>query len=119
MKKLFGLFLIVVFSMGACKTTKKFAVKEEAVTVVNAGADDVAYKYYVILGSFQELNNAMNFSDELETKGFVAPVLLKSETGNYRVSVFSSDSESDARNKISSIMDIYDDYEDVWLLIKK
>lgn len=118
MKKTVWMLIVLVFAVSACKT-KRFMVKEEAVTVVNASKDDVAYKYYVILGSFEKLENAMNFSDQLETKGFVSPVILKSEFGFYRVSVFASDIEKDARNKIASVLDMYTEYGDTWLLVKK
>lgn len=119
MKNIILVLFVSLLAFSACKTKKNFVVREEVVTVVNAAENDVAYKYYVILGSFIEMSNALNFNDKLKTKGFNSPILLKSETGNYRVSVFSSDSENEARAKINSILDIYPEYNDVWLLIKK
>lgn len=118
MKKLFLLLIIAVFTVSSCKT-QKFVVKEEAVSVVNASPNDISYKYYVILGSFEDLTNAETYMNQIEDEGFNSPVLLKSEVGYYRVSVYSSDFENDARDKISSILKMYPEHDDVWLLIKK
>ena len=118
MKKSFLLLIIAVLSVTSCKT-HKFVVKEEAVSVVNASPNDISYKYYVILGSFENLQNATNYVEQISNKGFNTPVILKSELGYYRVAVYSSDFEKDARNRIASIMEMYPEHKDVWLLIKK
>jgi cell division protein FtsN len=118
MKKYFLLLIVVILSVTSCKT-HKFVVKEEAVTVVNASPNDISYKYYVILGSFEDLQNAKNYESQIKSKGFTSPVILKSELGYYRVAVYSSDFEKDARNRIASILEMYPEHKDVWLLIKK
>lgn len=118
MKKLVFLMALTLFAVSSCKT-KKLLVKEEAVSVVNASPNDISYKYYVIIGSFEALQNARDYSMEIENKGFKDPVILKSETGFYRVSVYSSDFEKDARDNIASVLRIYPEHSDVWLLIKK
>jgi cell division protein FtsN len=119
MKKTFFLLIVLIAGLGACKTAKDVVVKQESVSVINAESGDAMYKYYVIVGSFKERVNAENFISKLKQTGFNTPVMLKSEVGFFRVSVFSSDSEREARTKIGYIRSYYTEYNDVWLLIAK
>jgi cell division protein FtsN len=76
-----------------------------------------ANNFFVILGSFSEINNAKNFRETLLNKGFT-PIILHSETGYYRVCVNSYQNETDARTRVAQIRRTYPEYSDVWLLIK-
>jgi cell division protein FtsN len=73
--------------------------------------------FFVILGSFSQLDNAKNYRETLLNKGFT-PIILHSETGYYRVCVNSYQSENDARTRVGQIRQTYPEYSDVWLLIK-
>jgi cell division protein FtsN len=73
--------------------------------------------FFVILGSFSELNNAKNYRETLLNKGFT-PIILHSETGYYRVCVNSYQNEGEARNRVSQVRQTYPEYSDAWLLIK-
>ncbi len=73
--------------------------------------------YFVIIGSFSQLDNAKNYRETLLNQGFT-PIILHSETGYYRVCVNSYQAESDARTRIAQIRQSYPQYADVWLLIK-
>lgn len=73
--------------------------------------------YFVILGSFSNLNNAKNYREDLLNQGFT-PIILHSETGYYRVCVNSYQNETDARSRVAQIRQTYPKYSDVWLLIK-
>jgi cell division protein FtsN len=73
--------------------------------------------FFVILGSFSQLNNAKNYRETLLNKGFT-PIILHSETGYYRVCVNSYQNENDARTRVGQIRQTYPEYSDVWLLIK-
>lgn len=119
MKNVVLLMIVLIAGFSSCKTAKDVVVKEESVSVINANANDVMYKYYVIVGSFKEKSNAESFIIKLKQTGFNTPVILKSEAGFFRVSVFSSDSEREARTKIGYIRSYYTEYNDVWLLIAK
>lgn len=119
MRRTVILLIVLIAGLGACKTAKDVVVKEESVSVINANANDVMYKYYVIVGSFKEKANAETFIVKLKQTGFNTPVILKSDAGFFRVSVFSSDSEREARTKVGYIRSYYTEYNDVWLLIAK
>src|SRR5690554_4125568 len=73
--------------------------------------------FFVILGSFSQLDKAKNYRETLLGKGFT-PIILHSETGYYRVCVNSYQQEGEARARISQIRQSYPEYSDVWLLIK-
>jgi cell division protein FtsN len=73
--------------------------------------------FFVILGSFGELNNAKNYRETLLNKGFT-PIILHSETGYYRVCVNSYQAEGEARNRVAQIRKTYPEFADAWLLIK-
>lgn len=73
--------------------------------------------FFVILGSFSNMNNAKNYRETLLNQGFT-PIILHSETGYYRVCVNSYKIESEARSRVAQIRNAYPQYSDVWLLIK-
>lgn len=75
-------------------------------------------KFFVIIGSFQSLDNAKTQVGESAARGFV-PVILKSESGYFRVSVMATDDEAVARNEIYRIKYLYPEHADTWLLIQQ
>ena len=74
--------------------------------------------YFVIIGSFSQLENAKNYRETLLNEGFT-PIILHSETGYYRVCVNSYKKEIGARSRIAQIRQAFPKYSDVWLLIKE
>lgn len=96
--------------------TPNILVREERVT--NVDVNELDFNYYVIIGSFQSLDNARNFRSQLLNEGFV-PVILESEIGFYRVSIASFNEEAPTRARIGQIRREYPIYSDVWLLKKK
>jgi cell division protein FtsN len=80
-------------------------------------ASNETNNFFVILGSFGELNNAKNYRETLLNKGFT-PIILHSETGYYRVCVNSYKVEGEARNRVAQIRKTYPEFSDAWLLIK-
>lgn len=89
-------------------------VKEKLVEVKNIPVDP--HVYFVIIGSFRNLNNAKNYQEQIISDGFTS-VLLQNEAGLYRVSVKSTDDISLARTEIRRIRSQFKKYEDTWLLI--
>lgn len=81
-------------------------------------AENETNNFFVILGSFSQLDNAKNFREILLNKGFT-PIILHSETGYYRVCVNSYTYENDARTRVAQIRQTYPEYADSWLLIKE
>jgi len=96
------------------KPEPAIVVREERVTLI--GQTGPKGKYYIIIGSFQVLDNARRFSNDLTNEGF-SPILLESEHGFFRVSVASFNDELDARSRLAQIRSQYPKYNDVWLLI--
>ncbi|MBN2637225.1 MAG: SPOR domain-containing protein [Prolixibacteraceae bacterium] len=74
--------------------------------------------FFVIIGSFSQLDNAKNFRETLLDEGFT-PIILHSETGYYRVCVNSYKNENEARIRIRELRQAFPKYADVWLLIKE
>ncbi len=74
-------------------------------------------RFFVILGSFLEKDNATRFMTTLREQGF-SPVVLVSETGFHRVSVDSFNLEGEARERIQQVRGDYPGYNDAWLLIR-
>ncbi len=74
--------------------------------------------YFVIIGSFSQLDNAKNYRETLLNEGFT-PIILHSETGYYRVCVNSYKNETEARTRIKELRQAFPKYSDVWLLIKE
>jgi len=95
------------------------ATRKEQVTFTTQEdkAQNETNTYFVILGSFSNLNNARNYRETLLNQGFT-PIILHSETGYYRICVNSYQAENDARTRIAQIRQSYPQYSDVWLLIK-
>lgn len=75
-------------------------------------------KFFVIIGSFSSMDNANRYKQELTPQGFT-PIVLRSETGYYRVCVNAYNDEAMARQRIQEIRTEYPKYADTWLLIKK
>lgn len=101
-------------------TEKPVSMRKEQVTFTDAAdkSGNEANTYFVILGSFSQLENAKNFRETLLNEGFT-PIILHSETGYYRVCVNSYKSESEARGRVKEIRDAFAKYSDLWLLIKQ
>jgi cell division protein FtsN len=99
--------------------TEPVAMRKEQVsfTTQEDKSQNESNNFFVILGSFSQLNNAKNYRETLLNKGFT-PIILHSETGYYRVCVNSYQNEGDARTRIAQIRQTYPEYSDVWLLIK-
>ena len=81
-------------------------------------ADYGSNKYFVILGSFSVLENAQRLKGTLASEGF-HPVILKNESGMFRVCGNSYSEENDARSRIAEVRTQFSKYSDIWLLIKK
>ena len=96
------------------------AVRKEQVSFTNQQekAQNEANTYFVIIGSFSQLENAKNYRTTLLDEGFT-PIILHSETGYYRVCVNSYKNESEARSRVAQIRTAFEKYSDVWLLIKE
>lgn len=99
---------------------KSVSLRKESVTFTDAGdkSSNEANSYFVILGSFGQLDNAKNFRETLLNEGF-SPIILHSETGYYRVCVNSYKSEGEARSRVTEIRQAFPKYSDLWLLIKQ
>jgi cell division protein FtsN len=95
------------------------AMRKEQVsfTTQEDKAQNETNNFFVILGSFGQLDNAKNYRETLLNKGFT-PIILHSETGYYRVCVNSYQNETEARTRVAQIRQTYPEYSDVWLLIK-
>jgi cell division protein FtsN len=96
------------------------SLRKESVTFTDAGdkTSNEANTYFVILGSFGQLDNAKNFRETLLNEGFT-PIILHSETGYYRVCVNSYKGETEARSRVTEIRQAFPKYSDLWLLIKQ
>ncbi len=75
-------------------------------------------RYFVIVGSFRNPENAHRFTLTLKQQGFT-PVMLLSETGFTRVSVSSYTNELSARARVRQVREDYPQYHDTWLLIRE
>ena len=75
-------------------------------------------RYFVIIGSFRNPNNAKKYQTQISRDNFRSEI-LRSETGFYRVSVMATDDVEMARNEIRRIRKAYPKYNDTWLLIQK
>ena len=95
------------------------SVRSENFTL--SSEDQAAYgskSFFVIVGSFSSNENAGKFKQDLTQQGF-KPIILHSETGNYRVCVDSFNDEAAARSRVQNIRTQYPKYADSWLLIRK
>jgi cell division protein FtsN len=76
------------------------------------------HRYFVIIGSFRNPNNAEKYRGQILKKRFTS-VILKNEAGLYRVSVLSTDEIETARDDVRRIRRVFPEYYDTWLLIQK
>ena len=99
---------------------KPIAVRKEQVTFTQQEdrSGNESNTYFVILGSFGQLDNAKNYRETLLDEGFT-PIILHSETGYYRVCVNSFKNEGEARTRVKQVRQAFPKYSDVWLLIKE
>lgn len=98
---------------------KPIAVRKEQVSFTDEKEQtaNAGNTYFVIIGSFSQLDNAKNYRTSLIDEGFT-PIILHSETGYYRVCINSYKSENEARSRVTQIRQAFPKYSDVWLLIK-
>lgn len=99
---------------------KPIAIRKEQVTFTQQAdkTDNENNTYFVIIGSFGQLDNAKNYRETLLDEGFT-PIILHSETGYYRVCVNSFKNEKEARSRVTNLRQAFPKYSDVWLLIKE
>jgi len=100
-------------------SAKPVSVRSENFTLTTE--DQTAYgknNFFLIVGSFKSNENASNFKQDLTKQGF-KPIILHSETGNYRVCIDSFTEEAAARARIQSIRSQSSKFADSWLLIRK
>jgi len=99
---------------------KPIAIRKEQVSFTDQKdrTANAGNTFFVILGSFSQLDNAKNARTTLLDEGFT-PIILHSETGYYRVCVNSYKSESEARSRVTQIRQGFAKYSDLWLLIKE
>lgn len=99
---------------------KPIAIRKEQVSFTDQKdqSANAGNTFFVILGSFAQLDNAKNARTTLLEEGFT-PIILHSETGYYRVCVNSYKSESEARSRVTQIRQGFSKYSDLWLLIKE
>ena len=126
--------LIIIFSLlfVSCKSTKiasgdspyldeinsktEITVRTEKVKPIDSS--DAMYAFYVIIGSFKNIENAQKYKTDLISEGFT-PVILENENGLFRISAGGYDDENAARLKIAGIRTAYVNHTDVWLLVRK
>ncbi|MGB4541177.1 MAG: SPOR domain-containing protein [Prolixibacteraceae bacterium] len=101
----------------AVSDEKPVTMREEAITFTRPEEQN-QNSYFIIIGSFSNMNNAMNYKQTLISEGFT-PIIVQSETGYYRVTVDSYANEAPARQRLLQIRQNYPKYADTWLLIKK
>lgn len=90
---------------------------EEKLVPINEVEPD-PHRYFVIIGSFRNLENVKKYQGQILKDGFSSEI-LKNEQGLYRVSVLTTDEISIARDDIKRIKHIFPKYFDTWLLIQK
>ena len=89
--------------------------EKEEVIIEEPGEEVSVNKYYVIIGSFNIKENAMQHQEDIAQSGFLSE-LLQNQEGLYRVSVLGTNDEQAARKEILRIRENYPEYEDTWLL---
>ena len=129
-----SILVVCALLMGSCSNTKKttqsvspnltevnstteVTVRTEKVKPIDA-SDKTMYGFYVIIGSFRNIENARKYNADLVKKGFT-PAILENENGLFRISAGGYDDESAARVKIAGIRAAYEEHSDVWLLVRK
>lgn len=91
-------------------------VEEKLVPIENVLPDP--HRYFVIIGSFRNPENARKYQDQIRKEGFNTDV-LRTEAGLYRISVMATDDINAARSEIRRIRDRFTVYSDTWLLIQR
>ena len=76
------------------------------------------HRYFVIIGSFRNPDNAEKYQEQILKKGFNSEI-VKNEAGLYRVSVMSTNDTREAMNEIRRIRRVFPEYYDTWLLFQK
>jgi len=96
------------------------AIRKEQVTFTQQEdrSQNETNTFFVIIGSFGQLENAKNYRETLIGEGFT-PIILHSETGYYRVCINSYKNEQEARTRIAQVRQAYQKYSDIWLLVKE
>ena len=115
--KTFSFIIVCALLFCSCKSTKKAPSTSPYLTEVNSKtevtvrtekvkpvdqSDKTLHRFYVIIGSFQNIENARQYRTDLTTEGFM-PVILENENGLFRISVGGYDDENAARLKIAGI----------------
>jgi cell division septation protein DedD len=90
---------------------------EEKLVSNDEKEDPSPQKYFVIIGSFKDPENAKEHLTIVKKDGF-KPVILKNDAGLYRVSVMATDDITDARNEVRRIWAKFPKYSDTWMLIR-
>ncbi|MDR1861198.1 MAG: SPOR domain-containing protein [Bacteroidales bacterium] len=99
--------------------TKPVSARTENFDFAEQGdAGSYTGNYFIIVGSFSSIDNANRLKQELIPQGF-SPVILRSESGLYRVCVNSYTDEASARRRVQQIRADYPKYADAWMLVKK
>lgn len=96
---------------------KPYTTRQESITFVQPEEQN-QNSFFIIVGSFSNLENARKFRQTLTGEGF-NPIIVQSETGFYRVTVDSYTTESAARARLAEVRKNFPQYGDSWLLIKK
>ncbi len=110
---------VPVRAESASEETSEKAIVEIEERLVEVEEEPPAdFRYFVIIGSFRDKDNAMQYQADIGEKGF-SSVLLRNEEGFYRVSVMGTDEVSEARDEILRIRTGYPEHSDTWLLIRK
>lgn len=99
------------------ETEKPISVRKESFTFTQP-QDQTQNNFFIIIGSFSSMENAMNFRQTLMSEGFT-PIVVQSETGYYRVTINSYNNEADARKRLLQVRNDFPKYADTWLLIKE
>lgn len=99
---------------GTGKPEKKITEVEKRIVTDNDTKPNPK-RYFVILGSFRNPENARKQSAVIENEGF-KPEILKTEEGLYRISVMATDDADNARSEVRRIWMMFPRYSDAWML---
>lgn len=102
----------------AAKPTNIASREERFSTASGETVDYGSNRFFVILGSFSVLENAKRLKETLTNEGF-QPVILKNESGMFRVCGNNYAEEAAARARIAEVRAKFSKYSDIWLLIRK
>lgn len=86
--------------------------------VANKSRSPNPHRYFVIIGSFRNPDNAKRYQGQLLKKGFSSEI-LKNEAGLYRVSILATNETKEAMKEIRRMRRVFPEYFDTWLLIQK